>query len=68
MTVDAAQRQPVIMTAEEVATMLRRSQNTLRYWRVSGVGPRYWRSRGRVFYDRADVDAWLDAERRGTVR
>lgn len=59
------------MTPREAAEIVRRPVGTLAQWRARRVGPRYWRSRGRVFYDVAAITAWLDAERRegaGPVR
>lgn len=35
--------------------------NTLRNWRCAGVGPRYVKVRGRIFYRRADLDAYIHA-------
>jgi Helix-turn-helix domain len=34
---------------------------TLRYWRHVGKGPRSVRIHGRVLYDEAEVDAWVEA-------
>jgi hypothetical protein len=34
--------------------------------RCAGTGPKYVK-RGRIFYHRADLDAWLSAERFGST-
>jgi hypothetical protein len=34
--------------------------------RCTGTGPKYVK-RGRIFYHRADLDAWLSAERFGST-
>lgn len=42
---------------------------TLRYWRSRGEGPASYTLGGRrVVYDLADLDAWLDAQKKATVR
>lgn len=54
----------VIMTASEVAGMLRISCQTLEVMRLGGRGPRYIRlgreGVGRVVYLLSDVEAWLE--------
>lgn len=37
------------------------NENTLRNWRAAGVGPRYLKIRGRVFYRRADLNTYINA-------
>jgi|SoiMethySBSTD1v2_1073268.scaffolds.fasta_scaffold5269883_1 predicted DNA-binding transcriptional regulator AlpA len=56
-----------LMTATETAEYLRHAPQTLAKWRVHGNGPR-WHKLGRsIFYDRADVDEWIDSKvRRST--
>jgi predicted DNA-binding transcriptional regulator AlpA len=58
--------QPDILTLDETAQLIRRSPETLRYWRKRGEGPRGWKSGRRVLFDRADVLAWLDEQRQHT--
>ena len=48
-----------LLTTSEVADQLRRSVETLRYWRARGTGPRSFRAGRGVLYKRQDVDAWL---------
>jgi hypothetical protein len=40
--------------------------STLRWMRYVGVGPRFSKPRGRVLYDVADLDAFMDSGRRVT--
>lgn len=42
------------------------SEDTLRYWRYNGTGPRSYRLGRRTFYDIADLDAWV-AERKAAT-
>jgi predicted DNA-binding transcriptional regulator AlpA len=54
---------PLIPTAE-AAEMLGLQPQTLRKWRVKGVGPPYVRfggPSGRVAYRRSEIEAWLRA-------
>jgi DNA-binding transcriptional MerR regulator len=44
------------MTTAEVAEHYRRPGSTIRYWRHIGYGPRGVRMRGKVLYDRAEID------------
>ncbi len=37
---------------------------TLARWRFEGCGPAFLKLGGRVRYEVADLDAWLDAQRR----
>jgi hypothetical protein len=50
---------PARLTTEEVAVELRRSPATLRRYRRLRVGPPYIRMQGRVLYDRAAIEKWL---------
>jgi hypothetical protein len=38
--------------------------NPLRYWRCAGIGPSYVKLGGRVKYDEADVEAYVNANKR----
>jgi hypothetical protein len=40
--------------------------STLRWMRYIGVGPKFYKPRGRVLYDVADLDAFMDSGRRVT--
>ena len=56
---------PELMTTAEVAELLRTPAETVRYWRHVGIGPRSFKVGRRVLYDRKDVEAFLEAARRG---
>lgn len=49
------------MTGQELAALLRTNQNTVRYWRHTGYGPRWIKVGRRVLYDRREVDAWIES-------
>jgi excisionase family DNA binding protein len=51
--------EPEYMTTAEVAELLRSPQETVRYWRHLGKGPRCFKVGRRVLYPVADVRAWL---------
>jgi hypothetical protein len=53
----------VKLVEREAAAHVRRAPKTLRSWRYLGRGPAYTVAGGRVLYDVADLDAWLDAAR-----
>ena len=48
-----------LRTTAEVAERLRRSDSTIRYWRLVGYGPPCFRVGRRVMYRAGDVEAWL---------
>ncbi len=52
------------MNTREAADYLRISPGMLNRMRVLGKGPRYAKLGRRVVYDRADLDAWLEARKR----
>lgn len=48
------------LTTNETAERLRQKPQTLRLWRLRGVGPRYVKpSRSRVLYPEDEVEAFL---------
>jgi len=54
------QAQPVIITEEEAASLLRVKRFTMRKWRREGGGPPYMRCGGRLIrYIKNDVLGWL---------
>ena len=57
-----------LITTAEAAALLRVAPETLRYWRWRGEGPRSFRVGRRVLYERADIAAWLDAQKAATSR
>lgn len=56
------------LTAAQLATKLNRSVITLERWRRLRKGPPFYRLMGRVVYDEADVEAWLQAQKQATGR
>ena len=54
---------PNFLTTSEAATRIRYRAQTLRRWRMLGRGPAFIRLAGRVLYDPADLQAWLDSHR-----
>ncbi|WP_020187636.1 helix-turn-helix domain-containing protein [Methylopila sp. 73B] len=56
------------LTTREASAMLRRSTKALERWRTKGTGPRYIKMGGIVLYDPADIEAFVDAGRRGRTR
>ncbi len=53
-----------LMTRPEAAEYLRLSHKTLARWAWAGKGPAFIMAGGKVLYDVADLDAWLDGQRR----
>lgn len=54
-------------TERDAAAYLNVSHRTLQAWRLRGGGPRYLKLGAAVRYDRADLDAWLDAHARANT-
>ncbi len=52
------------MTTTEVATYLRTSPATVRFWRYRKYGPPGLKVGRRVLYAVADVETWLERRRR----
>ena len=52
------------VTTEQVAEMLGVAAGTLRYWRHTGVGPQWFKLEGAVRYDLAEVEQYLERNRR----
>jgi Helix-turn-helix domain len=47
------------MTTEEVAGLIRTPESSLRYWRMVGKGPRWFKIGKRVVYDVDELQGWL---------
>lgn len=47
------------ITTAELAIELKRAPETLKRWRRLRIGPPYIRMQGRVLYDRAAIEKWL---------
>lgn len=54
------------MDAKNAARYCGLSEKTMAMKRCWGTGPRYVKI-GRIFYHKADLDAWLDCERFGST-
>lgn len=57
-----------ILTTCELADYLSLSERTLIRWRVQRVGPPWTKVGHHVRYRKADIDTWLDRQRREPVR
>ena len=47
------------LTTEEAAAYLEHAPITLETWRMKNIGPRFYKPSHKVFYYKADLDAWL---------
>ena len=52
---------PLYLTTDEVAEILRVKPQTLRAWRCARRGPRSFAAGGRVLYAKSDVLAFVEA-------
>jgi Helix-turn-helix domain len=59
----AASNQRRLLDPEEASDYLRMARQTLARWRCYGLGPRFVRIGGRIFYDPADLDAFIAANK-----
>ncbi len=50
------------MDSNNAARYLNRAIKTLAMWRLDGVGPKWAKCRGRVFYLKDDLDAFVRGE------
>jgi hypothetical protein len=51
-----------LLTAEEVAEMVRAPVGSLRWWRYSGTGPPSAKLGKKIVYRRGDVERWISAK------
>lgn len=51
-----------LLTLQQVAERYNIAQNSLRYWRVQGTGPKSARIGRRVMYRAADVEKWVEEQ------
>jgi excisionase family DNA binding protein len=54
-----------LLTQQQLADELQVSLRTLERWRQEGTGPAFIRVGRSPRYRRADIDAWLERQRRG---
>jgi len=50
--------------AKDAAQYLGLTESTIAKWRMTGFGPRHIKAGSRVLYDRADLDAWIEINKR----
>lgn len=55
---------PTLLSSKQVAEMLGIPEGTLRYWRKTGVGPAWIKMEGTIRYDLADVQVYVERNRR----
>ena len=51
----------------DAANFVGAKASTLRAWRVKGRGPRYYKIGGKIFYRESDLEAWIEAQVRGST-
>jgi len=56
-----------LLRIEDVSEWTGVPENTLRFWRATGTGPRSAKLGRRVVYREADVQAWIDAQFEATA-
>lgn len=59
---------PDRMPTADAAHYVSMAESTLRYRRHAGLGPVSYRIGSKVYYDKADLDAWLAEQRAASVR
>jgi Helix-turn-helix domain len=57
----AASKRRRLFDPAEASDYLRVARQTLARWRCYGIGPQFVRIGGRIFYDPADLDAFIAA-------
>ena len=53
------------LTTRELASELKRAPETITRWRRLRIGPPFQRLHGRVLYDRAQVEQWIESQQVG---
>lgn len=56
-----------LLTLQQVAERYNIAENSLRYWRVQGTGPKSARIGRRVMYRAADIEKWVEEQFTGGV-
>lgn len=60
----SASTQRTQLSCREAATFLGINENQMVQWRSRGIGPAYYQYVGRIYYDRADLEAFRESCRR----
>lgn len=55
------------LTVKEAAVYVPLAKSTLDKFRVAGGGPRFIKIGKRVLYDTADLDGWMEAQKRNST-
>lgn len=50
-----------MLTAAELAELLKIPEGTLAQWRYRGQGPKYFKLGNHVRYQRSEIEEWLEA-------
>ncbi|MER9026150.1 helix-turn-helix domain-containing protein [Mesorhizobium sp. M0166] len=58
----------VLLTADDVAGVLRVSKATLARWRVLGTGPDYGKKQGRILYRAETIEIFVTSKERTKTR
>ena len=58
--------QRTVLRPKEVSDLTGIVEETLKYWRPRGKGPRWYKLGRSVVYDLADVEAWIEQQRQAT--
>jgi hypothetical protein len=53
-----------LVPSDEAAKLIHQEPSTLATWRSAKKGPAYYKVGRRVFYSRADLEAWIASRRR----
>ena len=56
-----------LLDPHEASDYLRMARQTLARWRCHGLGPRFVRIGGRIFYDRSDLDRFITENKFGST-
>lgn len=71
MTTAPSHQLPTLLPSDDAAILLGLKPQTLRAWRLRGMGPPYVRighgQRGRVFYRGDDLSRWLESRTFGST-
>lgn len=57
-----------LLTTAEAAPILRQEPGTLAQWRYLGTGPFYYKSGRKPLYQRSELLAWLEKQKRTSTK